>query len=464
MKTTKFLIGLLLWGTGLAIAGPWATAQEGLPATGAEAVTPVEQERRTLTLDEAIRLGIAQSPLIQASRYGVEETEAVTKQIESINYPQVRGVFTQTAGNTRILSNLGVSGSLPKQTNATSTVGGRVDYLITDFGRTAHRILSNKALTASAEKDVLTNKAVVILNIQQAYLTSLKQQRLVEIAEATLRQRQLIRDQAEAFYRNQLRAKLDLDLASVEVARAEAVVLRARNDLKSSLANLRYVMGGTDRDFLLIEVPLPEASPEITDPPLEALFKEGLEKRPELLASKDRIQAAEEALKAAQALNYGTIAAIGALGETYYQRPPYSGSVNGKTLGWYGAGVVSSTPIFSGFRIEGQIEEAQGRKNEAQASTRSIANDIVLQIAQAYLTRATAGQQIDVAQARADHARELLGLARERYKRGLGSILDVTVATVEVLNAETAVAETQYDYRASEVALAYARGAEYSRY
>lgn len=419
-----------------------------------------------LTIDEAIKRGIIQSPLIKAAQYGVEETEAVTKQIESINYPQVRGAFTQTGGNTRVLSNLGVSGSLPKETNALSNLGGRADLLITDFGRTAHRILANKAITAAAEKDVLTNKAVVILNIQHAYLNCLKQQRLVQIFQAALQQRRLIRDQAETFYRNQLRAKLDLDLASVEVAKAEAALLRATNDLKVAVATLNYVMGGGDRtDYQLADVLLPEATlAESFDASMEPLYRQGLDMRPELLASRDRIQAAEEAVKAARALNWGTVSGIATLGYTYYERAPYPGAKDGQTLGWYGAGLVTSTPLFTGFRIEGAIEEAEGRQSEARATTRSIANDIVLQIAQATFTRLTAAQQIGVAAVKAKHAREMLGLARERYKHGLGSILEVTVATVEVLNAETTLAETQYDYRASEVALAYALGVEYSRY
>ena len=462
----------------------WAISAGGGLAAPQDMKTPPTGDERSavrsgipvLTFDDAIRKGITQSPLIQASKHGVEETEAVTKQIESINYPQVRGVLTQTSGNTRVLSNLGISGSLPKATNALTNLGGRADLLITDFGRTAHRILANKAVTAAAEKDVMTNKAVVILNVQHAYLNCLKQQRLVQIIEATVRQRQLIRDQAETFYKNQLRAKLDLDLASVELAKADVALLRATNELKMAVAALNYAMGGWDQgEYQLDDTPLPATNPlpdEPADPSMEPLFRQGLDKRPELLASQDRVQASEEALKAARALNWGTISGIATTGITYYNKPPFAGvagsegksDADGQNIRWYGAGLVSSTPLFTGFRIEGAIEEAEGRQAETRATTRSIANDIVLQIAQAYFTRRTAAQQIDVAAARLDHAREMLGLARERYKRGLGSILDVTVATVEVLNADTTLAETQYDYRASEVALAYALGSDYSRY
>jgi outer membrane protein TolC len=136
----------------------------------------------------------------------------------------------------------------------------------------------------------------------------------------------------------------------------------------------------------------------------------------------------------------------------------------GAKLGWYGLAATSSFPLYTGGRIEGQIEEADARTGETRATTRSIANDIVLQVAHAYLSRLTAEQQIKVSEEKVAHAREALTLARERYKASLGSILDVTTATTDLLSAEVGLAEAQYDYRASEAALAYATGLEYARY
>ena len=133
-------------------------------------------------------------------------------------------------------------------------------------------------------------------------------------------------------------------------------------------------------------------------------------------------------------------------------------------MGWYGLGATSSVPLYTGGRIEGQIDEADARTGETQATTRSIANDIVLQVVQAYFSRLTAAQQITVAEEKVGHAREALTLARERYKAGLGSILDVTTATTDLLSAEVGLAESQYGYRASEAALTYATGVEYARY
>ena len=418
-----------------------------------------------LTWEQAIQTAIEKHPLIKVAEHEALESQALIKQIESANYPQITGLYASSGGNTRVLANLGISGSLPKPTNYLTTPGIRADVLITDFGQTAHRILSQKSFTASAQKAVLTSKAMTILSVEQAYLNCLKQQRLVEIAREVMNERDLIRQQTDAFYRHQLRSKLDLDFASVEFNRAEVVLIKAQNNLILAFAALKTAMGIQGPGTYALEQTVRSVTPG-TSP--ESLVQDALNQRPELLGSKDRIQATEEALKAAKALRFGSVNAIGTLAYTWWgheERPSGKEVSNpGANMGWYGLGGTSSVPLYTGGRIEGQIEEADARTGETQATTRSIANDIVLQVTQAYLGRLTAEQQIKVAAEKVAHAREALTLARERYTAGLGSILDVTTATADLLGAEVGLAEAQYDYRASEAALAYATGVEYGRY
>ncbi len=438
----------------------------GVASTGELPIsTPQARNHSQLTWERAIRTALEKQPLIKIAQHDVLESQTVVKQIESVNYPQVTGIYANTGGNTRVLTNLSISGSLPKPVNYLTTPGLRVDLLITDFGHTAHKVLAQKSLTASAEKAVFTAKALVILRVEHAYLNCLKQRRVAEVAREILKQRELIREQADVLYQNQLRSKLDLDLASVEADRAELALITAENDLKAAFAALNNAMGiqpGAEYD--LENVPLSI----ISAPPLESLFPDALAKRPELLGSKDRLQAAEQVIQAAKALNFGHITAIGTAGYTWWSREErLSGkevSNPGSKLGWWGAGGTSSLPLYAGGRIQGQIEEAEARKGEVEASTRVIANDVVLQVAQAFLSRLTAEQQITVFEQKVAYAREALALAQERYKVGLGSILDVVTATADILSAEVGLATAQYDFLASDAALAYATGVEYGRY
>jgi hypothetical protein len=108
-----------------------------------------------------------------------------------------------------------------------------------------------------------------------------------------------------------------------------------------------------------------------------------------------------KALAAAKELNLGHVGALGTTGYTLWRGLGFSAHGTqtnpGEQLGWWGAGVTSSLPLFTGGRIHGQVDQADASKDEARAATRALVNNIVLQVAQAYLSRLTAERQIAVA-------------------------------------------------------------------
>ena len=423
-----------------------------------EAATASEAGRK-LSLEEAVRSGLEQHPMIRLAQHEVLGTEAAAKQIEAAYYPQISAVWQNTGGNTRVLANLSVSGSLPKPTNYLTTPGVRVDYLITDFGYTAHSLLASRALTDAAGKDVLTMKALVALNIEQAYLNCQKRQRFVDIQHDLLKRWQLVFAQAQGFYKKELRAKLDVETATAQMNQAELGLLRAQNDVQVSFAVLNNAMG---RPAVQSYELSPVSLPPIGDSSLDARYESALKQRPELQGNADRIKAAEEGIKAAKALRYGNITAIGTAGYTWWSREeqPSGKEVSnpGAQLGFWGAGGTSAFPLYTGGRLDGKVDEAEARKSEVQATARQIVNDVILQVTRAHIASQTAEEQIRVAEERVAHAREALTLASERYKVSLGSILDLVAAIAFMTSSEVGLAEARYEYQASQVALHYAVG------
>ncbi len=81
---------------------------------------------------------------------------------------------------------------------------------------------------------------------------------------------------------------------------------------------------------------------------------------------------------------------------------------------------------------------------------------MTLQVTNAYLDTLTFAQQIKLAEEQVRTAQEALNLAKQRYKLGLGSVVEVTQSEVAVTLAQTRLAEALYDYKIAEVTLAYA--------
>ena len=450
-------------------------AQTGAPpATAAAPARPtVKPTGALLTLHDAINTGLTTHPLLERSRYSSLIAKALTRQTQGEQYPWLEASIAGTSGSLRIVTTDGKTvhdrgghgfdpgGALAKHNQNMLSGGFMLNQLITDFGYTAHRILANEANEAASEKEILTNKAFVILNVQKAYLDCLLQKSLGSIAAETVKQRKAVRDQVQALYKHQLKSKVDLDLMLVEVSTAELSLIQAQNDLKQAFARLNNAMGidGPDR-YELEQIPIRVAP----TPDIETLVTTGLNERPELLGNRDRLVASEEFLKAVKALDFGSLSAVGSIGITKYGEVHDAGIPSDGVAPFWGFGATVKVPIFTGFRIQNQIKEASHRKGETEEELQSLANEIVLQIVRAYLTRTTNAEQISLEQERVTFAKEALLLVQERYRLSLSPIVEVVRATAILFEAESRLTEARYIYKTSESVVAYATGQEYKRF
>ena len=405
----------------------------------------------SLTLQEAIQTALRIHPALQSAEFAVQGAEARFNQAKAPYYPQVGGSAIQSNGALRSNAFLRPAGSLISPNQSDMTVGVAASQTVYDFGQTASRVDAQRSDRARFEKETLTRRAQVVLGVERAYFTILKRTRLVEIAEQTVRERDVIKRQVEILYRNQLKSKLDLGLVQVQLSDAEFFAIRARNDLVAAFADLTNAMGVEGAATYSLE-----DLPVTVEPPrtLDALVGEAMDRRPELLALKDRIRTAEHRIRAANTTNLPTIQVVGGAGDTEH----ISNRPNLQEGGWWGVGGVVSVPIFTGFLIQNQVAEATAQQRETQAIYRTVAQDVQLQVKDSFLDVVTLLPQIKVAEQQVVIAREALFLAGQRYKLGLSSIVEVTQSEVAVTTAETRLAETQYDAKIAEARLRYAVG------
>jgi outer membrane protein len=404
-----------------------------------------------LTLEQAIQTALEKHPTLQSAEFAVQAAHARAKQAEAPYYPQVGGTAVQTNGSLRSNAFLRPSGTLIEPNQSDVTVGVAASQLLYDFGQTENRVKAQRSEKARFEKEALTRRADVILGAVAAYLNVLKQKRLVEIAEQTVRERGVIKQQVETLYRNQLKSKLDLGLVQVQLSDAEYLVIRARNDLVTAFADLNNAMGVEGPSaYTLEDVSITVDSPRA----LEGLMAEAQDRRPELLAIKERLRTAEHRINAAVSTNYPTLQAVGGAGDTEH----ISNRPNLQEGGWWGVGGVVSVPLFTGFLIQNQVAEATAQHREAQAIYRTVSQNIRLQVQDSFLDLVTLIQQVKVVQEEVTIARESLSLASQRYKLGLSSIVEVTQSEVAVTAAETRLAQTQYNAKIAETRLQYAIG------
>ena len=404
-----------------------------------------------LSVQQAVDLAMKYHPFVAEGTANLKASQARTEQARSLYFPQVYANANTVAGagvtNPRFL----IGGGLLRENQTTFTGGVIANQRVYDFGYTSNLVESNQLAARSVEQDVNARRALVFVQVERAYLTSLKRKRLVQIAEETVRERGQIAGQIETLYRQQLKSKLDFDLAHVELVNAQSLLVKSRNDLKASFADLNRTMGiAGAEDYVLEDVSVEVRPPQA----LNNLINQSLS-HPEVKRAREQTAAADAKLTAAKRQYLPTVSAI-ASGGTF---DPFDPRQNQQTGGWWMAGAMVSLPLFTGFLIENQVAEASAQREAASAATTGIEQALTQQVTNAYLDTITLAQQIKLAEEQVKTAQEALQLPKQRYKLGLGTVVEVTQSEVALTAAQTRLADTQFDYKIAEVTLAYsARG------
>lgn len=402
-----------------------------------------------LSLRQAVEQALKVHPIVQEGDATLKASAARKEQTKSLYYPQIYANADSAAGSGRINGRFVTpAGGLVQPNLSQYTVGVIASQRIYDFGYTQNLVESSKLAERAQGEDLSARRAIVILTVERAYFNSLKRKRLVQIAEETVRERGIIKGQIEALYRQQLKSKLDLNLVQVELTNAESLLVRARNDLKASFAELNRTMGVAGRDDYILE-DLPIGIKPVRA--LESLITESLS-HPELKRAKELAASAEARAQAMKRQYLPTVSAVASAGnfDTFDTSRTDVG-----TGGWWAAGAMVSMPLFTGFLIENQVREATAQQTAAVAGSLNIEQALTQQVTNAYLDTISFAQQIKLAEEQVKTAQEALQLARQRYRLGLGSIVEVTQSEVALTSAQTRLAESQYDYKIAEVTLAY---------
>jgi outer membrane protein len=117
-----------------------------------------------------------------------------------------------------------------------------------------------------------------------------------------------------------------------------------------------------------------------------------------------------------------------------------------------------TVPLFTGFRISAQTEEARLREKAAEKQAQALSDSIARDVRIAIFSAQTAFRRIAVADQFKQQTAQALALAQTRYKLGLSSIVELSQAQLQSTQAAVAAVNARYDYLLALRSLDYARG------
>jgi outer membrane protein len=401
-----------------------------------------------LTLAEAHAAALRSHPQISVADLKALAARQVTRQFRSAFFPTLsaNAVAVGTANDNTRLSAIG---ALNNPSIFDRDAEGLVlSQLITDFGRTANLTGSAKLRALAEANNAQATREQILLAVDGAFFAAQQAQSVTRVAEQTVAARQLFLEQVSALASNKLRSELDVSFAKVNFDDGKLLLSKAQNDVQASFAQLANLMGLREqKTYRLVEEPLPpELSTNISE-----FVQLALQSRPDLLSLRNSQEAALKFARAEKALHYPTLSAVGSAGVV-----PIGDSALGDN--YAAAGLILTLPLYAGGLYSARQQEAELRSRVAEESLRDLENNLVRDVRIAWLNAQNAFDRLRITGQLLDNAKQSFALAQARYNNGISSIVEFNQAQLNLLSAQIAYADTQYEYLLRRSALNYQTG------
>jgi outer membrane protein len=296
----------------------------------------------------------------------------------------------------------------------------------------------------------------IILDAKNAYFSILKTQKLLDVAQITVKQITSQKDVAENMYQVGMSPLNDLLQSQVQLANAKQALITAQNNL--AIAKSQF------NTLLIRPVNAPVAIVDILDYKpfgydIDYCLAQADKNRLEIQVSDLEVQISEKDYKLAQRSYYPTVNLEG----NYYKRGT-DWDVNG------GEGVADSTywdiratatwNFWEWGRTTYGVREKLQRVSQAKYRKEQVLVDINQEVKSAYLRTKESEQNIVTIEKAIEQAKENLRITEERYKEQVSTITDVLVAQTLFTQTMTNYYTALYDYKIAKAVLYRAIGQE----
>lgn len=307
-------------------------------------------------------------------------------------------------------------------------------------------LLSEAALFESARFSLAANVA-------RGWFTAIETELQLELANKTTRNLENNLEIIEKRYQSGTVPPLDLRLARSDLATSQAdLSLRARQR-DNAVRSLEIVLGR----YPSAELKLAEKLPEVTSELPAGMPLELLERRPDIIAAFQQIEAERRRAKVAQKArlpNFTISASYGTSSSRLADALEQSFTV------WTLVGSALQ-PIFQGGRLNASAKAARSRWKAALARYKATVLNAYLEVESALVSELYLKERITSLELATAEANAAEALAWDRYKKGTSDILTFLDAQRRAFGARSALIESKVNYLSNRIDLYLALGGSF---
>src|SRR6267378_628096 len=431
--------------TGALIAAGTSSGTQSIPVVR---LAQISKLRLVLPIPESVaaQIHLGDPVKVHVQALNQEIVGKVSRFADSLDRQTRNAYLSVTAVDSNPGSRLAAGGLNNPILFPRAAAGATVGQLITDFGRSTNLLSSSEYQAKAEDQNAAATSAQIILAVDQAFYNVLETKALVAVAQQTVDSRQLLVDKIKALTDAKLKSELDLSFTRVDLARGRLLLLEAHNNYQTSLAALSAILGYSDeQEFQLVEEPAAIAAPALDVLPL---IQQALQQRPEVAALQNEVEAAQKFSSAEHDLRRPSLSALGVVGEAPVR--------DNHIPNWYGAvGLNVNIPIFSGFLFNARAKAADLQTEVNRQKLADLRNNIARDVRTSWQDTMRAYERLSVTQQLREQASLVFDLAQSRYNLGLGSIVEFSQAELGKTEADIADTDAKYQYRLTQIVLAY---------
>jgi outer membrane protein TolC len=304
-------------------------------------------------------------------------------------------------------------------------------------GRRLREWDQSQAEILAAEAGQIDTRFGVILQTQNSFFGALRQAELLEVQRARVARAEESLSNIRQQVQLGVATRSDTLRARLEVANARLAEIQAETALRGA----EFALGrqvGEDGPVSPISPPNMGPAPlSLTD---EQIYLIAVEESPAVRAAQANRTAANASASASKAAYWPSLS----LNSGYSWSNNAVALADGNTS--WNLGISASVPVFNGFTREENISRAeQGarvaryQEDDARLAARQNADAALQALRTAELTAEIAGEAVVV-------AAEDLRVVEQRYRLGVGTILDLITSQVAIEQAEADLVVARYDY------------------
>jgi outer membrane protein TolC len=409
------------------------------------------QDKRSLTLQEALELGIANSKNLKIDDAKIIEATAAIDEAKNRQLPDLK-----VSGSYLRLTNADINLKTGQQSSggegeAGASAAPKVNqamYGMANFslplfagGRIKYGIQSAKYLLEAAKLNAGSDKNEIAYNISQAYVNLFKASQVVRVLNENL----VTSQKRDADFLNKenngIIARNDRLKAQLQTSDIELQLLEAENNYNIANMNMNLLLGLPEQT--IIEVDSSFINQQVDVKTFSDYQQQALQNRKDVQALGFQQRAAELATKSAKAENLPTLALTG--GYVAADIPNFLTVTNAVN-----AGVGIQYNLANLWKSNAVLKQSRARETQLTASKELLMDGVKLEINRDYQNAFVAKKKIEVYEKSERQAEENYRITKNKFDNSLVTITELLDANVALLSTKINVLNAKAD-----AALAY---------